>query len=63
LEVKVSIAEKKEFIELLKTLPYKGEFLLMMPSRQPSYLPVLFALTEKDIETSDIYPFAVVLST
>jgi hypothetical protein len=61
LEVKISIAEKKEFIELLKTIPQKGEFLTddAVKTAGP-YLPVLFALTEKDIETYDIYPFAVI---
>jgi hypothetical protein len=61
LEVRASIAEKKEFIELLKTLPHKGEFLTddAVKTAGP-YLPVLFVLTEKDIETYDIYPFAVI---
>jgi hypothetical protein len=51
LEVRVSIAEKK-FIELLKTLPYKSEFFTddAVKTAGP-YLPVLFTLTEKDIET------------
>jgi hypothetical protein len=57
----MSIAEKKEFIDLLKTLPYKGEFFTddAVKTAGP-YLPVLFALTEKDIETYDIAPFAVI---
>lgn len=50
--------QKKTFVELLKTLPVKGEFYTdeAIEKAQP-YLPVLFALTEKDIEKNDIYPF------
>lgn len=54
----VSEAQKKQFIELLKTLPHKGEFFTKdAASTAGPYLPVLFALTEKDIERYDIYPF------
>lgn len=55
----VSDAQKKEFIDLLKRLPHKREFFTddAVKSAGP-YLPVIFALTEKDIEGYDIYPFA-----
>lgn len=57
----VSDAQKQEFIELLKTLPTKGDFYTdeAVEKARP-YLPVLFALTEKDIEKYDIYPFAAI---
>jgi hypothetical protein len=43
----------------LTTLPHKGEFFTddAIKTAGP-YLPVLFALTDKDIEGYDIYPFA-----
>jgi hypothetical protein len=54
----ISDARKKDFIELLKTLPYKGEFYNDEAiDKSQNYLPVLFALTEKDIKNYDIYPF------
>lgn len=54
----VSDAQKREFIEFLKTLPHKGEFFTEEGVRRAGpYLPVLFALTEKDIEDYDLYPF------
>ena len=54
----ISDAQKKSFIELLKTLPVKGEFFTDDAIEKAGpYLPVLFALTEKDIEKYDIYPF------
>ena len=57
----VSEAQKKDFIELLKTLPFKGEFFTdEAVGRAGPYLPVLFAQTEKDIEKYDIYPFAAI---
>jgi hypothetical protein len=57
----ISEAQKKEFIELLKTLPHKGEFFTdKAVEKAGPYLPVLFALTEKDIEKLDIYPFAAI---
>jgi hypothetical protein len=57
----ISDAQKNEFIELLKTLPHKGEFFTEEAvKRAAPYLPVLFALTEKDIEAYDIYPFAAI---
>src|SRR5437773_11144948 len=55
----VSDTQKKDFIELLKALPHKGEFFTdEAVTKAGPYLPVLFALTEKDIEAYDIYPFA-----
>jgi hypothetical protein len=57
----ISNAQKKEFIELLKTLPYKGEFFTDdAVKRAGPYLPVLFALTEKDIADYDFYPFGAI---
>jgi WD40 repeat protein len=51
-------AQKKEFIELLKTLPTRGEFYTPEAVQQATrYLPVLLSLTEKDIEQYDLYPF------
>lgn len=52
----VSDAQKKEFIELLRTLPFKGEFYTEEAARRAEpYLPVLFSLTEKDTEKVDLY--------
>ena len=57
----VSDAQKKEFINLLKKLPTDGEFYTEKAVKKAGpYLPVLFALTEKDIEKYDIYPFAAI---
>ena len=55
----ISEAQKKQFIQLLKTLPHKGEFFTddAVKTAGP-YLPILLALTDKDIEGLDIYPFA-----
>ena len=55
----ISDAQKKDFLNLLKILPHKGEFFTddAIKTAGP-YLPVLFALTDKDIESYDIYPFA-----
>ena len=54
----ISDAQKKDFIELLKTLPAKGEFYTDEAiDKSQSSMSVLFALTEKDIESYDIYPF------
>src|SRR6266852_5179959 len=56
-----SDAQKKEFIELLKTLPTKGEFYTEDAIRKAGpYLPVLLSLTEKDTERLDLYPFAAI---
>jgi hypothetical protein len=55
---KISDLQKKQFVELLKTLPVKGEFYAEESERKAApYLLVLFALTEKDTEKYDIYPF------
>lgn len=57
----VSDVQKREFIELLKTLPTKGDFYTgESVEKAGPYLPVLFALTEKDIEGHGIYPFAAI---
>lgn len=54
----ISDAQKNSFIELLKTLPQKGEFFTEEAvTKAEPYLPVLLALTEKDIEEYDVYPF------
>ena len=55
----VSTAQKQEFLRVLKTLPHKSEFFTddAIKTAGP-YLPVLFALTDKDIEGYDIYWFA-----
>ncbi len=54
----ISDVQKKDFIGLLKTLPVKGEFYTDAAiDKAGRYLPVFFALTEKDIEKYDIYPF------
>jgi hypothetical protein len=55
----ISDGQKRDFLNLLKTLPHKGEFFTgdAIKTAGP-YLPVLFALTDKDIEGYDIYPFA-----
>ena len=51
-------ARKREFIELLSTLPTKGEFYTEEAvDKAGPHLPVLFALTEKDIRKHYIYPF------
>ena len=57
----ISEAQKKGLIELLKTLPHKGEFFTDgAVEKAGPYLPVLFALTEKDIGEYNIYPFAAI---
>lgn len=54
----VSDVQKHEFLELLKTLGTQGEFYTDEAAKMARpYLPVLFALTDKDIEEQDIYPF------
>ena len=57
----ISEAQKAEFIKLLKTLPSKGEFFTDEAAKAARpFLPVLFALEEKDIEKYDIYPFSAI---
>ena len=52
---------KNEFINLLRTLPTKGDFYTdEAVVKATPYLPVLFALTEKDIDKYDIYPFTAI---
>ena len=54
----ISQTQKKQFIELLKTLPHRGEFFTEDAVKTAGpLLSVLFALTDKDIESYDIYPF------
>jgi hypothetical protein len=49
---------KREFLKLLLTLPTKGEFYTNEAVKKAEpYLPALFALTESDLESYDIYPF------
>lgn len=55
---RVSAEQKQEFIQLVKTLPTKGEFFTEEATKKAGpYVPVLFALNEKDIENYDLYPF------
>ena len=62
-ERSVTVAQKQEFIALLKSLPTKGEFYTDESVRRSlSYVPVLFALSEKDLKGYDIYPFAAISS-
>jgi WD40 repeat protein len=57
----VSETQKREFIELLKMLPFKGEFYTQEAARRAApYLPVLFSLTEKDVERYDLYSFVAI---
>jgi len=57
----ISDAQKKEFIELLKTLPSKGEFYTEEAGRRAGpYLPVLFSLTEKEVEKDALYAFVAI---
>jgi hypothetical protein len=57
----ISDSQKQEFLNLLKVLPSKGEFYTDDAiSKAGPYLPVLLALTEKDIEEYDLYPFLAV---
>ena len=52
----VSGDRKREFLELLKSLPFKGEFYTREAGRKAApYLPVLFSLTEQDTEKYDLY--------
>jgi hypothetical protein len=57
-EKAVTDVEKKEFLKLLATLPTRGEFFAedAVPKAAP-YTRVLLALTEKDLEKYDLYPF------
>jgi tricorn protease-like protein len=54
-------AQKKAFIDLLKTLPTKGEsYTDEAVQKAGPYLPVLLSLTEKDLEGYDLYAFAAI---
>jgi hypothetical protein len=54
----VSAEEKKDFLELLGTLPAEGEFYTDEAVKKAArYTRVLLALTEKDIAKYDLYPF------
>lgn len=54
----ISDVQKKEFIEVLKTLSVKGEFYTDEAiARAKPFMRVLFALTESDLAGYDIYPF------
>ena len=57
-EEKVTAAEKKEFLKLLKSLPTKGEFFTDEAiDKAAPYIRVLLALDAKDLEGYDLYPF------
>ena len=57
----ISDLRKQEFINLLRTLPTKGDLYTdEAVLKAGPFLPVLFALTEKDVEKYDIYPFAAI---
>ena len=54
----ISDRQKKDFVKLVRTLPHRGEFFTLDAIKTAGpYLPVLFALTDKDLEGLDIYPF------
>ena len=53
---KISASQKQEFLDLLTTLPTRGEFYTDDAVKKAGpYLPVLLSLTEKDVEGYDIY--------
>jgi hypothetical protein len=57
-EKAVTDAEKEEFLQLLSKLPTKGEFFTKdAVTKAEPYTRVLLALTEKDLEKRDLYPF------
>jgi hypothetical protein len=54
----VTDAEKKDFVKLLATLPTRGEFFAEDAIQKAApYTRVLLALTEKDLDNRDPYPF------
>src|SRR5262249_11499346 len=54
----VTAAEKREFLEALAKLPSRGEFFTEdAVTKAVPYTRVLLALTEKDLENRDLYPF------
>jgi hypothetical protein len=57
-EKPVTDPEKKEFLQVLSKLPTKGEFFTQEAiTKAIPYTRVLLALTEKDLEKRDIYPY------
>lgn len=57
-EKAVTAAEKKQFFKLLATLPTRGEFYAEEAiTKAAPHTRVLLALTEKDLEKYDLYPF------
>jgi hypothetical protein len=57
-ENEISDVQKADLINLMKTLPVKGEFFTDKAiDKAQNSLPVLFAFTEQDLEKYDIYPF------
>ena len=58
---KISASQKQEFLEILTTLPTRGEFYTDDAVQKAGpYLPVLLSLTEKDVEGHDIYRLAAI---
>jgi hypothetical protein len=54
----VTSREKVAFIALLKRLPWEGEFVSDAGVAEAApFTHVMFALTQKDIEEYDLYPF------
>jgi hypothetical protein len=54
----VTDAEKKEFLEALAKLPTRGEFFTEEAvTRAVPYTRVLLALTKKDLDKRELYPF------
>jgi len=58
----VSSHQKKDFITLVFTLPRNSDIFTDEAFKKAgAYLPVIFSLTEKDLEKYDIYPFDVII--
>lgn len=58
---KITKTQKQEFIKLLSQLPVKGEFYTDEAVKKAGpYLPVLFALTEKEVKESIFYSFGAI---
>lgn len=58
---RISDAQKQQFIQLLKTLPTCGDSnCSQAKTNSADLMPVLFALTEQDLERLDINPFAAI---
>jgi len=57
----VSPSQKQDFIRMVHDLPHQGEFFTEEAvTRAAPYLPVLLALTDKDLNGQDFYPFAAI---